>query len=63
MYVSGRLLGKIYWLLASTRYAPRSIGDERNFFKLSLNIIVNFMEWNLTDSGKKSPNFNPNTLS
>ena len=51
MYVSGHFLGNIYWLLAWTRYAPRSSGDERIFFsKWSLNIIANFMEWNLTDS-------------
>ena len=52
MYISGYFLGQIYWLMALTRYAPRSKGDERNFSKLSLNIIVNFMEWNLTDSNE-----------
>ena len=49
MYISGNFRCNIYWLLAC--YAPRSEGDECIFFsKLSLNIILNFMEWNLTDS-------------
>ena len=52
--VSGHFLWKIYWLLSLTRYAPRSKGDECIVFlsKLSLNIIVNFIEWNFTDSGE-----------
>ena len=53
MYVSGHIVWKIYWFLALTLYAPRSKGDKSIFFsKLSLNIVVNFMEWKLTDSGE-----------
>ena len=43
---------KYYWLCILTLYAPRSKGDEHMFSKWSLNTIVNFMEWNLTDSGE-----------
>ena len=32
MYICGHFLGKICWLLALTRYAPKSKVDERNFF-------------------------------
>ena len=52
---SSHFFRKIYWLLALTRYAPMFKGDERNLLKLSLNIFVNFMEWNLTDSGEILP--------
>ena len=41
-----------YWLLALTRHALRSKSDERIFSNLSLNIIVNFMDWNLTHSSE-----------
>ena len=40
----------MYWLLALTRYAPWFKCNERIFLELSLNIIVNFMKYNLTDS-------------
>ena len=36
--------------LALNRYVPKSKGDERIYEKINLNIIVNIMEWNLTDS-------------
>ena len=45
---------KICWFFLLTRYALMSKGYERFLFvffsNLSLNIIINFMEWNFTDS-------------
>ena len=51
--VSAHFLREMYWLLVLTRFASGSKGNERNFVsKLSLNIIVDSNEWNLTDSSK-----------
>ena len=52
VYVSSQFPWKIYGLLALFRYAPRFKREESIIFisKLSLDIFINFMKWNFTDS-------------
>ena len=50
MYVSGHFLCKIDGLFALTCYVPGPKVAIVIILKLSLNISVNFMEWNLMDS-------------
>ena len=50
MHVSSHFRWKACWFVALDRYAPGSKGDETSFLRLSLNILFDFMRWDLMDS-------------